>query len=91
MVLRGQSPEDLTVTALPVVTESAWEERVIGVTVIVVFSPLASTIGLALISVDLLPSAPSNYVVSTVAVIDPHINLPNFLALENPAKPKTPS
>ena len=68
LVLRkGQAPFDKAVTEDPVVTASAWDERVIGVTVIVVVSPLASTIGLASISVLLEFSAPSNSVVSTVA------------------------
>ena len=68
------------VTALPTVILSACEGLVIGVTVIVVSLPSASTIGLAPSKVDRLFFAPSNSVLSTVASkLDPK-NFPNFLS-----------
>ena len=63
----GQLPEVFCVIAVPVLTAFACDGLWIGVTVIVVSSPFASTIGIALINVLLLPSTPSNSVVSTVA------------------------
>jgi len=50
-----------------------------------------STIGLQLVSVDLLPCDPSNSVVSTVAFKDVAINLPNLFCELNPASPTIPS
>ena len=59
--------------------DTIWLGLCDGVTVTVVVSPLASTIGLALIRVDLLPST-SNSVVVIVAGRLPPKNLPNFLS-----------
>ena len=72
-------------------TAFACDGLCIGVTVIVVSSPFASTIGIALINVLLLPSTPSNSVVSTVADKDAPKNFPNFFAELKPARPITPS
>ena len=52
----------------------------------VVSSPFASTIGIAFINVLLLPSTPSNSVVSTVAESEAPKNLPNFFSELKPIK-----
>ncbi|BCV04956.1 MAG: hypothetical protein CM15mV95_280 [Caudoviricetes sp.] len=77
-------------TASPTVIVSSCEFLVIGVTVTVVFV-VPSTIGLQLIKVDLLFSAPSNSVVSTVADKLFAMNLPNLFAELKPARPTIPS
>ena len=69
---------DLSLTAVPTDTASAWEERVIGVAVTDPVNPLTSTIGVQLMSVLLLPSTPSNSFVSIVASTLVPLNLPNL-------------
>ena len=83
-------PVSLVLTALPVVVVSSCDCLVIGVIVTDVFV-VPSTIGLQLINVDLLPFAPSNSVVSTVADRLFAINFPNLLAELKPARPTIPS
>ena len=73
---QGTDPSVLFDTAVPTVILFNCESLLIGVTVTVVLA-VPSTIGLELINVDLLPSAPSNSVVSTVADKLVAINLPN--------------
>jgi hypothetical protein len=83
-------PVSLVLTASPVVVVSSCDCLVIGVIVTDVFV-VPSTIGLQLISVDLLPLAPSNSVVSTVADKLFAINFPNLFAELKPARPTIPS
>ena len=83
-------PVSLVSTALPVVVVSSCDCLVIGVTVTEVFD-VPSTIGLHSIRVDLLPFAPSNSVVSTVADKLFAINFPNLFAELKPARPTIPS
>ena len=83
-------PVSLVLVTAPVVVVSSCDCLVIGVTVTDVFD-VPSTIGLQLISVDLLPSAPSNSVVSTVADRLLAINFPNLFSELKPARPTIPS
>ena len=83
-------PVSLVPVAVPFVVVSSCDCLVIGVTVTEVFV-VPSTIGLQLIKVDLLPFAPSNSVVSTVADKLFAINFPNLLSELNPARPTIPS
>ena len=87
----GQSPLSCVETAVPTAILSNCDALVIGVIVTVALSSSLSTIGLTLMIDDLLPSTPSNSVVSTVADKEVAINFPNLFSELNPAKPTIPS